>query len=103
MNIFKKLFAKATTPQEPKEFICAKCVNIHNGYDNDNRDGLVVGGVYFVDRIEVGNWHTDVYLRGKKLPYNSVMFEFYKGTDLQNLHSVNVYAMSPSELYALNA
>lgn len=37
---------------------------------------LVVGNTYIVEGIEVGGWHTDVYLRGfGSVRFNSVMFE----------------------------
>jgi hypothetical protein len=63
-----------------------------NGHDyepGDARDiGLVEGGVYSVERTEVGGWHTEVYLQ--EFPnqgFNSVMFEDFVEEELDtNMH-----------------
>ena len=55
---------------------------IFGGYDSDKEHAhkfLKFGAVYHIKRTEVGDWHTDVYL--KEVPdqrFNSVMFEHVK-------------------------
>lgn len=53
-----------------------------NGYDHQPVDareaGLVKGQLYEVDRIEVGGWSSEVFLKGFKHGFNTVMFENVK-------------------------
>jgi len=50
----------------------------HGGYDHDKRHAnkfLTVDAIYTIERTEVGDWHTDVFL--KEVPgevFNSVHF-----------------------------
>lgn len=52
--------------------------NPYAGYDCHiiaSKDaGLVVGQVYVIAKIWVGDWHTDVWLEGYGGPFNSVQF-----------------------------
>ena len=59
----------------------AKFVNADCGYDSDKRKvrdaGLELGRKYEVKHIEMGGWHTDVWLEGYRGSFNSVHFDFY--------------------------
>lgn len=45
----------------------------------DNPKGiLIVGDKYYVEKVEIHNWHTILYLRGIYGKYNSVCFEKLK-------------------------
>lgn len=39
---------------------------------------LEYGKEYEVRGIDMGQWHTDIYIVGKPYPYNSIFFEFYE-------------------------
>jgi len=48
-----------------------------NGYKHDQdmcQKYLTLNESYMVSKLEVGNWHTDVWLEGFEHPFNSVMF-----------------------------
>ena len=52
------------------------------GYDDHNKESnrfLKVGGIYTVDRIEVGSWTPFVTLKGIEGGWNTVMFENIDG------------------------
>jgi hypothetical protein len=43
---------------------------------NDNpKELLFEGDVYYVERVEIHSWHTKLYLRGVRGKFNSVCFE----------------------------
>lgn len=68
------------------------------GFDGDKKQvkmaGLKLGEKYEVRDIDMGNWHTDVYLKGFDEPFNSVFFDFeYKG------HFVDIYEKNDYERY----
>jgi predicted nucleic-acid-binding protein len=51
-----------------------------NGYEMDREKALdcelIEDEIYTVDHTDVGNWHTNVYLKEvPDIPFNSVMFE----------------------------
>lgn len=53
--------------------------NPQAGYDNDQKRaktaGLVVGEVYTLTKVEIHDWHTDVWLKEvEAVPFNSVQF-----------------------------
>lgn len=68
MNIYAEEGSEVFVTQE----------TINNGYESDSQKAkkyLEIGRVYTVDYTEVGDWHTDVYL--KQFPginFNSVNF-----------------------------
>ncbi len=55
-----------------------KFTNPNAGYNHHvtaSKDaGLVVGQICVISRIEVGDYHTDVWLEGYDGPFNSVQF-----------------------------
>jgi hypothetical protein len=60
---------------EPGEYV--KFVGV-GGYPMQNKDAhnaLVVGDIYAVSYIKVGDWETSVQLRGVVGQFNSVLFE----------------------------
>lgn len=68
------------------------------GFDGDKEQvkkaGLKLGEKYEVRYIDMGNWHTDVYLKGFDEPFNSVFFDFkYKG------RFVDIYEKNDYERY----
>jgi hypothetical protein len=42
--------------------------------DNARKAGLIVGDIYFVSKIEINDWYTDVWIDGFDEPFNSVQF-----------------------------
>ena len=68
MNIYAKEGNKVIVTEESAK----------NGYDSDTekvKKYLQINGVYTVEKVEIHNWHTDVYL--KEVPniyFNSVNF-----------------------------
>lgn len=50
---------------------------------------LVVGQEYVVESAYVDSWHTDVYLKGFKPPFNSCHFDFFK--DGEEIDIVNEF------------
>lgn len=57
--------------------LIAKCKKNIDPWGN-KQTSLVVGQIYNVENVVMGRWHTDIYLKGRKDNYNSVMFDFYE-------------------------
>lgn len=74
-----------------KEYLYAEFMYPNAGTDYDKEKvheaGLEVGRKYKVTRIEMGGWYTDVWLEGYSHAFNSVHFDFYKGSLLHNIYS----------------
>lgn len=59
----------------------AKYIYPKNGTASDQKHAkkyLSTGGLYKVERVNIGGSFTDIYLTGVKTPFNSVQFEFYE-------------------------
>ena len=59
----------------------ARFANPYAGYFSDQELAnmfLIEGWDYEVERIEMSQSHTNVWLTGYPVPFNSVQFEFYK-------------------------
>lgn len=73
------------------ERLYAKFVNPNAGTDYDKEKvreaELEVGRKYKVIRIEMGSWHTDVWLEGYARAFNSVHFDFYEGDLPHDIYS----------------
>ena len=56
-----------------------RCCTLNGGYDFDKAKAnkyLYVGGEYTIEKTDVDNWHTDVYLEEfPNVKFNSVFFE----------------------------
>lgn len=80
------------------EWVRYDCPN--NGHDNDRRVAqimLVVGMEYEVDRREVGNWHTDIYLKAfPEISFNSVLFSGIDKPDEVPNVPVEVFRITPA-------
>lgn len=58
----------------------------YGGYDceiESEKKHLEIGKVYEVECVRMGQSHTSIYLIGKRIPFNSVCFRFYKLIDDQ--------------------
>ena len=69
---------------EIKEILLAKCINNIDPW-GDKKTDLVIGKLYKVDEIHMGQSYTTITIDNKS--YNSVMFEFY---DEKN-NEINIY------------
>lgn len=58
--------------------IKAKCIKESDEDCHWLEHDLEVGKLYEVEDIRMGQSHTSIYLKDKKLSYNSVIFEFYE-------------------------
>lgn len=67
-----------------EEILLAKCINDIYPWGDEKTD-LVVGKLYKVDEIHMGQSYTEIIIDNKS--YNSVMFEFY---DEKN-NEINIY------------
>ena len=66
--------------------IYAKCVRKSDPDCSWITHDLVVGKLYEVDDIQMGQIYTDIFLKGKDLSYNSIIFEFY-----ENGEKIDIY------------
>ena len=67
----------------------AKYTNPNAGFDFDKKnceEYLVPDRKYIVEDIEMGSWHTTVYLKGFNVPFNSVNFTFYKDDEEYDIY-----------------
>ena len=63
----KRLYAKYVNPSAGHDCDMEKCKKL-----------LKLNKFYEVERVEMGGWHTDIYLKGfEKFYFNSVNFKFY--------------------------
>lgn len=64
----------------------AKCIKNIDPWGDKPTD-LIVGEMYEVESVSMGQSYTDVYLVGKNSGYNSVMFEFYEDGKSLDIYS----------------
>jgi hypothetical protein len=60
------------------ERIFAKATKSENDYNSSAAENLDPEHEYLVTFVEVGGFHTDIYLNGRDETFNSVCFTFYK-------------------------
>lgn len=54
-----------------------KCIrnDRNSGYWDDDKHELTVGEIYDLERVEVYDWYSHVYIKGIDHPFNSVLFD----------------------------
>jgi hypothetical protein len=73
----QKIVSKIIDEFMDKDVVFTGCSEAQHSWGSHTGDfeGLVVGSVYNVEKVEVHSWHTKLYLKGIKGSFNSVCFE----------------------------
>lgn len=71
--------------------IYARCKNNINPFSGKPEEGLIIGNIYKVKEIHMGQSYTSIYLEGFKSPFNSVYFNFMEEIDIYNDERFNPY------------
>lgn len=65
--------------RRPRPIICIRNEDNKWSHADKNSPMLEVGKTYHVEDVDMGSWHTDVYLEEfPGVPFNSVLFEEVK-------------------------
>lgn len=51
------------------------------------KKNLTIGNMYEVEYVSMGQSYTDIYLKGYKVPFNSVNFTFFKNGEEWDIYS----------------